>query len=122
MTIDEEIEILENALRGALLVPSECAFVDTQIIKICLDTLRTYESWENLIRYEIEEKIRAEAEAEHRAMCETCIHKVSKEDIDAIRESAIDECIKTIIDYCGGLPNGMYVNALKRLKENNNGR
>lgn len=37
-----------------------------------------------------------------------------------IRADAIDECIKTIIDYCGGLPNGMYVNALEHLKEQNN--
>ena len=35
------------------------------------------------------------------------------------RADAIDECINTIIDYCGGLPNGMYVNALEQLKEKN---
>lgn len=61
MTIEEEIEILENALSGALLVPSECAFVNTQVIKICLDTLKTYESWELLIEYEIKNKVRADA-------------------------------------------------------------
>lgn len=61
MTIKEEIKILENALSGALLVPSECTFVNTEVIKICLDTLKTYESWENLIRYEIEKQIKAEA-------------------------------------------------------------
>lgn len=60
MKIEEEIEILENALKGALLVPSECAFVNTQIIKICLDTLKCYESWENLIEYEIGQKVRAD--------------------------------------------------------------
>ena len=60
MSIEEEIKILENALSGAFLVPSECAFVSTEIIKICLDTLKTYESWENLIRYEIEKQIKAE--------------------------------------------------------------
>lgn len=38
-----------------------------------------------------------------------------------IRTDAIDDCIKTIIDYCGGLPNGMYVNALEHLKEHSNG-
>ena len=31
------------------------------------------------------------AEAEHKAMCESCIHKVSADDIKAIRDSAIDE-------------------------------
>lgn len=61
MSIEEEIKILENALSGALLVPSECTFVSTEIIKICLDTLKTYESWENLIKYEIEQQIRADA-------------------------------------------------------------
>ena len=29
MSIEEEIKILENALSGALLAPSECAFVIT---------------------------------------------------------------------------------------------
>lgn len=61
MSIEEEIKILENALSGALLVPSECAFVSTEIIKICLETLKTYESWELLIRHEIEKQIRADA-------------------------------------------------------------
>ena len=60
MSIEEEIKILENALSGALLVPSECAFVSIEIIKICLETLRTYESWELLIRHEIEKQIRAD--------------------------------------------------------------
>lgn len=44
----------------------------------------------------------------------------TKEDYDSfvnnVREDVIDECIKTIIDYCCGLPNVMYVNALKQLK------
>ncbi len=36
-------------------------------------------------------KGRADAEAEHKAMCESCIHKVSADDIKAIRADAIDE-------------------------------
>lgn len=60
---DEEIAMLENALEGALLVPSECTFVSSEVIKSCLDTLKAYESWEELIRYEIEEKIRADERA-----------------------------------------------------------
>lgn len=68
MRIKEEIEILENALKGALLVPSECGFVSTQVIKICLDTLKTYESWENLTRYEIEKEVRAKAFDEYKEL------------------------------------------------------
>lgn len=33
------------------------------------------------------------------------------------REDAIDKCIKTITDYCGGLPNNNLINALEQLKE-----
>lgn len=61
ISIEEEIKILENALSGALLLPSECAFVNTEIIKICLETLKTYESWELLIKHEITEQVRANA-------------------------------------------------------------
>ena len=79
MSIEEEIKILENALSGALLVPSECAFVSTEIIKICLDTLKTYESWENLIRYEIEKQIRADAIDEFvKKICEKYTKEESK--------------------------------------------
>lgn len=39
MTTNERIDELKNALQGALLVPSECAFVSTEIIKICIETL-----------------------------------------------------------------------------------
>lgn len=41
--IKSAIETLENALKGALLVPSECAFVGTDIISICLETLKDRE-------------------------------------------------------------------------------
>lgn len=37
-----------------------------------------------------------QAEKEHKAMCETCIHKVSKEDIDAIKADAIEKCAEII--------------------------
>lgn len=43
---------------------------------------------------------RAEAEAEQQNMCESCIHKVSADDIDAIRNSAIDEFVKEIKKLC----------------------
>lgn len=36
---------------------------------------------------------KAEAETEHDKMCETCIHKVSKEDIEQIKVDAIEEFI-----------------------------
>lgn len=47
----------------------------------------------------IYEKGKADAEKEHTEMCNSCIHKVSKEDIDAIRADAIDEVIKVIEPY-----------------------
>lgn len=37
-----------------------------------------------------------------------------------IRADAIEECIKTIIEYCGGLPNNNLIDALERLKEQKN--
>lgn len=33
-----------------------------------------------------------------------------------IRADAIEECIKTITDYCGGLPNNNLINALEQLR------
>ncbi len=39
---------------------------------------------------------RKDAEAEHEAMCESCIHKVSAEDIQAIKDSAIEKCAEII--------------------------
>jgi len=36
------------------------------------------------------------AEKEHKAMCESCIHKVSAEDVLAIRNSAIEKCAEII--------------------------
>lgn len=37
-----------------------------------------------------------QAEKEHKAMCDTCIHKVSAEDIQAINDSAIEKCAEII--------------------------
>ena len=46
-------------------------------------------------------KGRADAEKEHEAMCETCIHKVSADDIKAIedkaRADAIDDYVKILV-------------------------
>lgn len=36
-------------------------------------------------------QIQSIAEAEHKAMCESCIHKVSADDLRAIKYNAIDE-------------------------------
>lgn len=36
------------------------------------------------------------AEAEQKAMCESCIHKVSADDIAAIKNSAIDEFVDSL--------------------------
>lgn len=36
-------------------------------------------------------KIRKQTLEEHKAMCDSCIYKVSKEDIDAIKADAIEE-------------------------------
>lgn len=36
------------------------------------------------------------------------------------RVDAIDECINTLTDFCGGLPNNNLINALEQLKERNN--
>lgn len=55
-SIDEKIIVLENALQGALLVPSECTWVGTDVIKMCVDTLKCYKSWELLIRHEVEKE------------------------------------------------------------------
>lgn len=41
--IKSAIETLENALKGAFIVPSECALVGTDIISICLETLKDRE-------------------------------------------------------------------------------
>lgn len=38
----------------------------------------------------------AERQIEQQNMCESCIHKVSADDIKAIRNSAIDECIAIV--------------------------
>ena len=48
-------------------------------------------------------KGRADAEAEHKAMCDSCIHKVSAVDINAIRDSAIDEFVEAMRKYWSGL-------------------
>lgn len=50
----------------------------------------------NLDLKELVQQIRADAEAEQKAMCESCIHKVSADDIKAIRDSVIDECIAIV--------------------------
>lgn len=49
---------------------------------------------------ELKQQIRKEAEQEHAKMCESCIHKVSKEDIDAIRADAIEDCKKIAMADC----------------------
>lgn len=59
------------------------------------DTGRCYVSCldlEDALR-EHDKRIRAEAEKEHNKMCDTCIHKVSKEDIEQIKAEAIYEAI-----------------------------
>lgn len=71
--IEDEIALLENALKGALLVPSECTFVSSEIIKTCLDTLKTYESWEYLITHEIEQKVRADERTKTIEECKKAI-------------------------------------------------
>lgn len=44
------------------------------------------------------EKIRADAEREHKAMCENCIHKVSAEDIKAIEDNARADAINEFLE------------------------
>ena len=45
------------------------------------------------------EQIKADAEAEHKAMCESCIHKVSADDLRAIKYDAVDELSKRCITH-----------------------
>lgn len=40
MKVEDQIAILENALSGALMVPSECAFVSTEVIQAALDAIK----------------------------------------------------------------------------------
>ena len=40
-----------------------------------------------------------DAEAEHKAMCESCVHKVSKADIDAVYNQAIDDSIEYFTEH-----------------------
>lgn len=40
---------------------------------------------------ELVQQIRTDAEAEHKAMCESCIHKVSADDLKTIKYDAIEE-------------------------------
>lgn len=44
-----------------------------------------------------------------------------KEHDKQVRVDAIDECIKTITNLCGGLPNISIIGALEQVKEKNNG-
>lgn len=46
-------------------------------------------------------------------MCELDIDEAYQQG----RADAIDECIKTVTDYCGGLPNNNLINELEKLKE-----
>lgn len=46
-----------------------------------------------------DERIRAKAEAEHKAMCESCIHKVSADDLRAIKYDAVDELSNRCITH-----------------------
>lgn len=61
---------------------------------------------ELLMPYDVEsieeliENVRNKADKEHKEMCNSCIHKVSKEDIDAIRADAIDEFENKILGNC----------------------
>ena len=43
MKITEQIKELEKALQRSLMHENECAFVHTRTIKICLDSLQTWE-------------------------------------------------------------------------------
>lgn len=38
------------------------------------------------------------------------------------KADAIEECIKTLTDYCGGMPNNNLISALEQLKEQKNNR
>lgn len=51
---------------------------------------------------------RKDAEAEHEAMCETCIHKVSADDLRAIRNSAIDEYFSRFDEFVKSNPKLTY--------------
>lgn len=51
---------------------------------------------------------------------EDLIIGLTKEEARRIRQDTIDECIKAITDYCGGLPNINLISALEQLKENKN--
>lgn len=53
----------------------------------------------NLDLKELVQQIKTDAEAEQQNMCESCIHKVSADDIKAIRNSAIDEFVKEFHEH-----------------------
>ena len=44
-------------------------------------------------------------------------HKLQIPSVEEIRADAIDECIKTLTDYCCGMPNSNLIGALEQLKE-----
>lgn len=71
---------------------SECRVVDLKELGVSIEVFDKIYSMG-------EEDGKADAEAEHKAMCESCIHKVSADDIEAIKNSAIDECIEVIEAY-----------------------
>lgn len=75
------------------------------------------------IEYELSleyERGRAEAEEEHKTMCETCIHKVSKEDIEQIRASAIDDVVKKLAESEDTILTDKQYYTLMELKEQKN--
>ena len=59
---------------------------------------------------------KSDAEETHKAMCDSCIHKVSKEDIDAIRADerakVLDECKQIMKDYTSAFVGTYYYNLL----------
>ena len=42
---------------------------------------------------------KSDAEAEHKAMCESCIHKVSADDLRAIKHDTVDELANRCITH-----------------------
>lgn len=80
---------------------------------------------------QIAEQAREDAIKEHNAMCDTCIHKVSKADIDAIKVDAIDEFIeKAKLHYLGVHPDELHnphyaydiIKTLEQLNEKNSNK
>ena len=65
-------------------------------------------------------QIQSIVEAEHKAMCESCIHKVSADDIEAIKNSAIHMFADRLLEYDKPITKDDILDELNFFKESNN--